>query len=503
MIATISQLLATINPEKYYDYGGDKSKLDKFKKLIKEKGPYNAVIETLDKGGTVNSKPLDSHLLTYDSSSETLEPVYFFILDLMGDFGLETEKLIDNFTPSPGSGYFSELGTRATAMQQQGTKLLGDINTVLRSVLNIIYDLKDFRLRLQQYDSFNNKNKSTKNAAVLALKQIWLDKVDINKGNSSIKAMSLGQAGFQTLLDAFLFVGNEKDVDNVDLNERVKRILRPRIMEFNDWLKTSEKELRKRYELEKTYLKSQVNALKLYIRWAKPYLQAASKLEMGEAGREPALVKTFNTIVLELTLLGKKKINVHNQVIAGTLPKDVEKIKKRDYYSCVLVKFTFRGIPQLVGQQRHYVFGGRADVEFSAYALNQDELDKLDELLDESDLTDALTLIEDTTTESLGQLEDEINEFLDETPDESGSSGPSDTSNPFVALVGGYNKPRTPGSKSEKKEKKSSGKKKVTVGQDNFAEKEYLRPLAAEGAVDNAFKFFDIYKKAHDMASYT
>lgn len=501
MVATIAQLIGKINPKLYASNG--KELLKEYKspdKIPAEKVKAKAITYLESKGFIkfTDAGQEASHTLNYDSSSETLEPVYFFILDLMNDFGLNTEKLIDNFTSSPGSGHFSELGQRATIMQQQGTKLLGDINTVMRSVLNIIYDLKDFKIRLQQYDSLKNKNAGMKNAAVLALKQIWLDKVDINKGNSSVKAMALGQAGFQTLLDAFLFVGNEKDVDNVDLNERVKRILRPRIMEFNDWLKTSEKELRKRYELEKTYLKSQVNSLKLYIRWAKPYLRAASQLEMGESGREPALVKTFNTILLELTLLGKKKIKIHDEVVAGTLPKDVERIKTRDYYSCTLVNFRFRGIPQRVSQQSHYAFGGRADISFSAYALSGDELDKLNELLDESDLSDALKLIEGTTTESLGQLEGEINEFLNETPDEE-SSMPSDTSNPFVALVGGYNeKPK----KSEKKEKKSD-KKKVTVGSDNFAEKEYLRPLAAEGAIESTFKFFDIYKKAHGMASYT
>ena len=87
--------------------------------------------------------------LVYDSSSETLEPLYFFIVDLMGDFGLKPEKLVDNFSSTPGSGHFAELGQRGTIMQQQAGKIMGDVNTVLRSVLNIVYDLKDFRIRLQ------------------------------------------------------------------------------------------------------------------------------------------------------------------------------------------------------------------------------------------------------------------------------------------------------------------------------------------------------------------
>ena len=128
----------------------------------------------------------------------------------MNDFGLKTEKIIDNFTSSPGSGHFGELGQRATIMQQQGAKILADINAVLRSVLNLIYDLKDFKMRLSQYGGLKSKDKLIRDAAILSLKQIWMDKVDIQKGNSSIKSMALGQAGFITLIDAFLSVADEK-----------------------------------------------------------------------------------------------------------------------------------------------------------------------------------------------------------------------------------------------------------------------------------------------------
>jgi len=472
--------------------------VDGVSEIIEEKVPYyNSLIK--------KGKKIPEHKLFYDSSSETLEPVYFFILDMLNEFGLETEKLIDNFTSSPGSGHFAELGQRATIMQQQGTKLLGDINTVLRSVLNIIYDLKDFRLRLQQYDELKGKSKE---AALLSLKQLWLDKVDITKQNSSIKAMALGQAGFQTLMDAFLVVNDESLKDEkgqeIDLNERVKRILRARIMEFNHWLVQSEAELRKRYNLEKTYLRSQVNALKLYSRWAKPYLKAAQDLEAGERGREPALVKAFNTILLEMTLLAKRKIKAQEEAKAGNLPNDFQKLKTKDYYLCVLVSFRFRGIPQRASaQQSHYVFGGRAEVSFKAYALNEDELKMIDEELEESDMNDALKLIEGTTTESLEQLQGEIDFFLDEKDVEetiSTEKKEEESSNPFKALIGGYNKSEE--KSKDKKEGDSKKKEKTVLRAESWAEKEYIRKFAEGQAKGTAFTLFDVYKKAHGMASF-
>jgi hypothetical protein len=502
MVATLPQIIGKINPLLYAENG--KALLKKYgsaDRIPAEEVKPQAVkysfkndFFNLDKNGTEAS-----HTLGYDSTSETLEPIYFFILDLMNDYGLAPQKYIDNFSSSPGSGHFGELGQRATIMQQQAAKLMGDVNTVLRSILNIIYDLKEFRIRLQSYDDLKTDNKES---AILSLKQIWMDKVDITKGNSSIKAMGLGQAGFATLIDAFLAVKDTKDVDKLDLNDRVKRILRPRVHEFYTWLEQSESELRKRYELEKTYLRSQANSLKLYSRWAKPYLRAAQELESKDMGREAALVRTFNTIVLELTLLGKTKVDVEAAALQGDLPRELKKMKtKRDYHSCILVEFRFRGIPQRMGgQQAHYTFGGRTEATFMSYALNDDELAKIDEVLEDSDLGDVLKLAEGATTESLDQLKGEIDFFLEEPSPEEAKGKPKDTSNPFFALVGKYNE-----KEPKPKEAKVSEEKKppIILKPDTFIEKTQIRALAAHNASETAFSLFDVYKKAHGMVSYT
>ncbi len=511
MVATIQQIIGKINP-KLYAKNGDEllkkygspdkipaEKVDPQALRYSEEGGNFKLDEKYDRNEKNREKEA-FHTIVYDSSSETLEPIYFYIIDLLNTMGLSPKKYVDNFSSTPGSGHFAELGQRATIMQQQATKILGDVNTVLRSVLNIIYDLKEFKIRLQHYKGLQSKKSEEQDAATLSLKQIWMDKVDIGKGNSSIKAMALGQAGYQTLIDAFLIAKTEKDVDKIDLNDRVKRILKPRIQEFNIWAKESERELKKRYELEKTYLKSQVNSLKLYARWVKPYLQAAQDLESKEIDREPALVKTFNTILLELTILGKEKLKAHDEAIKGTLPSEFssekfQKTLKRDFYSCVMVDFKFRGIPQRVSQQAHYTFGGRAEATFSAYALNEDELKKLDEEMGKSEINDVLSLIEGATTESLGTLQEEINSFLEEKSEE---EKPKDTSNPFFAMFGKYNE-----AGKEKEKKKEEKAKKVVVMPDTWIEANQIRPVAAFNAKETIFTIFDTYKKAHNMASFT
>ena len=489
-MATIAQIITAINPDLYLKVSENKEiakkELKEFKELIKNEGILNAAEKAKPKSDA-------EHKLVYESYAESLEPVYYFILDLMEDFRLAPEKIIDNFSPTPGSTQFSELGTRATAMQQHASKVMGDVNNVLRSVLNIIYDLKDFRLRLQSYDDLKSPDKDKKDAAMLSLKQIWMDKVDINKGNSSIKAMSLGgQAQFVTLIDAFLAVKDVKDITHgkIDLNERVKRILIPRIQEFNYWVEQSEKELRKRYELEKNYLKSQVNSLKLYSRWAKPYLMAAQQLEQ-KFSKNAALVKSFNRTLLELTLLGKAEAAPEKEIL-----KEVKK-PSRKYYSCILVDFLFSAVP-VQGK-----FIGKAQVTFRAYALNEDELKKFKQEVDKSDMSDVLRLVEGITEGSLKELQDDINFFLEEKEETlpGKKAAISDESNPFFALLGIYKKEAK--SKTKKEPGKEKEEEEIIIKPDSWIEKTHYRTAAVKSATEIAFNLFDIYKKAHGMPSYT
>lgn len=484
-IEDISKIITTINPDRYFN--GTPNELREFKNLKKEKGFWEAV-------GKADSKAAEEHKLVYDSSSETLEPVYFWILDMMTNTIGKPEKLIDNFTSSPGSGHFSELMGKATHMQEQAMKIMQTNGVLIKSIVNIIYDLKEFEIRLSQYKAANSKDKNEAEAGLLALKQIWMDNVDIKRGAGSINALASGNLNFVTLRDAFMVAKSLEEVKDMDLNDRVKRILEPRLLEFLKWRDLSEKELKKRYEIEKTYLKNQLASLKLYTRWAKPYLRAAAELEQKELKRAADVVTAFNTIRLELTLLSKKAFDFIDAVFNKKLPDAFRKVKlKRPYYSCVLIDFYFRGIPQKAGQ--HYVFGGRVEATFRAYALNEDEIEMLNKKLDESDVNDALKLATGMTEDSLKELQEDIDYFLKSEEDREKENKKEEKKggenvNPFAALFG------MTGKKPAKEEKE-----KITeIKPDSYVEK-LVRNLAETTARDNCFTVYDIYKKSHDMAS--
>lgn len=480
MVTDVAKTIAIIQP-KYSENPSEIMELiknEEIKKAIEKAKP----------------SPIWEHSITYDSGSEQLEPVYFWILDFMTDLGFAVDKIVDNFVTTPGGGYFAEIGTRATKMQEEGMKILASIYPLIKTIINLLYDLKEFEIRLKQYDLANSKNSKEAESGILGLKQIWLDKVDAQKGYGSINMMARSpEIGFVTLRDAFMIARKPEDVDRMDINDRVKRVLRPRVSEFLEWKDRSEAELRKRFEIEKSYLKSEVGALKLYTRWAKPYLKAAEQLmQAGKKLTEPALVNAFNTILLELCLLGKKEIKVKEEAEAKMLPYTFRELKlPRKFYSCVLIDFTFRGIPQRVSQAGHYAFGGRVEVSFKAFVLNEDELKVLEKQLEKQDFADAMKIVEVTTEESLKQLAEDLDHFLKGAEEEK-----KEEKSLFEYLFTGAKK------KEKKKEEKKE--KEIELGKikkDSF-EESIVRTYAEQQAAALCFKIYDIYKKSHGMASF-
>lgn len=518
----IHNLIATISPETYCDPGV----INEVRKLTFEKGYSEAskkakIIKSKElplysyddaKSDALNlwglKSPIEQHSLTYDSPAEGIEPVYFWIFDFLKGPYKKIEKLVDNFQSSPGSGHFSELQGKATQMQQEVGRTMGNINTVIKSILNLIYDLKEFKLKLAPYREYKKATgPQDKFNKLLALKQVWLDNVDLRKGRGSINALSSGELDFVTLRDAFMASENIEQIKKLDLNERVKRILIQRAEEFFRWIEESEKSLEQRYRLEKNYLKSQHNSLKLYSRWVRPYLVAAQKLQKNVegSGLDAQLVTAFNSTLFELVLLATSDYDLADDVRDGLLPDTFKNVKTREYKKVLIVELDFRSIPQRVSQRGDWAFGGKVDIKFTSYALNNEELDILKKELGKDDLNLVMQLIEGATKESLDLIEKDIDEILNE--DEEGNKKPkeekkkeeykSEDTNPFSALF----KPLFDSFKPKSKEAPKTKDPSKGILPDTEYEK-VARSQAAIGARETCFTVFDVYKKSHGMASH-
>ena len=226
--------------------------------------------------------------------------------------------------------------------------------------------------------------------------------------------------------------------------------------------------------------------MRLYARWVKPYFRAVRDL-MQTAPRNAGLVNAFNTALFELVLIAKGRYDFKRDITAGELPKAFAKMKLRNYHPITMVEFKFRSATDRIQQQGGYGFRGKADVTFTSFALNDDELQVLREQIEEDDFGDVYKMIEGATDESLGYLKDDLDLLLGEKEEEKEES---EDVNPFSALFSGFW-----GGKGEGKDL-SKG-----IRPDNGYEK-VLRSQAILNARYGCRKLYDSYKKAHGMQAF-
>jgi hypothetical protein len=444
----------------------------------------------------LKENPVCAYHLGYDSLGEGIEPIYFWTLDYMRDtepngLGLEVVKTAEEFEASVSSGYFGDIGTRASVMQDRAMKILATINTVVRSMINLIYDLKEFEIRLQSYDDLHSTNPEKRKAGRLALKGVWMDQVDIKKGRGSINALATGQLDFITLRDAFIVVDSLKEIDKLDLNKRVKNILYRKLEEYLAWEEMSEKELRKRFSIEQAYLKTQVDSVRLYTRWLKPYLKAAHKLGMKEFNT-PDIVAAFSNLQMELQLIGKKEIKPESINEAFRRAK-----LKRKVYSCLEITFNFRVVPQGLRTERgtQYIESGRTDMIFKGFVFDENEL----KLIEEQEVMEDFELLENLTNVSLTELQEDLDKYLrkPEVKEEKKASviqTLGETFGVFKNVKKGFEDVFGPlkGIRKEFYLKKEGS---------SFVIKE-IKKSAEEEAKKISYIAYDVYKKAHGMVTW-
>jgi len=178
---------------------------------------------------------------------------------------------------------------------------------------------------------------------------------------------------------------------------------------------------------------------------------------------------------------------------------------KRDYNQCIVIGLKYRGhVSQRVTQKGDMGFGmgGRIDMTFDAYALNEEEYKLVRKELDKSDVDESMNFSVDVAGDALADLKEDLDYFL-KSDDEKAKENAKDKKekgenldiNPFGALFGLFKG----GAEKVKGEKKEiEGVKDIKA--DNYVER-VVRAEAAESAGGSLHTVYDIYKKAHGMAS--
>jgi len=222
----------------------------------------------------------------------------------------------------------------------------------------------------------------------------------------------------------------------------------------------------------------------------KPYLKAAEQLRQKGFENHEALVNAFSTTMFELQLFGKQSVGSHN--------------KKRDYYKIMIIGFVFRGhVSQRVTQKGDYGFGmgGKVDMTFDAYTLNEEELKAAQKMVADANVEESLQFSMNVAEEALKELKEDLDYFLMSAEDKEKVKFESTKKkkesldiNPFAALFNLHKK------EDKKKKDENVVLDPKEIKEDNFVERK-LRAKAAADASSALHSAYDIYKKAHRMAS--
>jgi hypothetical protein len=296
----------------------------------------------------------------------------------------------------------------------------------------------------------------------------------------------------------------------MDLTDVVRRILAPRTKEFIDWMYISDKELRKRRDIEKAYLKAQNSALKAYAKWARPYLIGTNKLipaeytelleEHKELGLGSASIPTpFHAMWFYLELIGQKAAKIELTRPPVGVYKELELEDKANTPLTIIdVRFAFRGSPQQsVGArgERGMAFTGRTFIRFTGYVM----LNKHWNMLLDTQDDEVLNYIDVMTKETLDAMADDLKKYLEEAPEP--ETKPAKTI--FDLPLSQFVKPIFGSLKKFNEQAKAIYKHmpKGSMSSNEAWKLARLKLVAQEKAKKDSQSLFDKYRKANKMLS--
>ena len=366
--------------------------------------------------------PIERHTIVYDSMEESLERIYFFILDWCENLdGWQVTKIADNSAASPGSGLFGEMTRRKMQAQDEWRRLQAAAQALIRSIVGQLAELRLHRRALDLLRDYESGADYERKAALLALKQIWLDRIN-----------ATGNAKYQLNPDDLgTFLGTQSSRED-SLSDDWRSVLRHhRLQEFQQWLGHAEQELRMPYNLARNQLRQDVETLKLYARWAAPYLRQTRDLEQN-LPNEAALATVFDSAMSELVLLAQGTFPLEERVQRGELPQMFLRTTNRIAKPVVVVEFNLRMAPKAV-ERGSFVYRGRAKISLSSYALTDEELTILIKEIARDELRDLIGAVEGRMAENVDGVLSAINEALGDEDKQPKTPNENET-NPFTAL---------------------------------------------------------------------
>ena len=380
-----------------------KSEINKFADVEKAEIVRGKMLET------GYPKSLVRNHLVFETTNEPIEDAYYFQRDMIRtDFHFENfYKLVDVFAASEQSSMWGVSEQRLGLQQDKVSQYLKGISEMIKALFQIVRELRIIDERLSYYYDIENDT-PTSLSSEITLKGVWIDQVEGGSKNPASVYGLANTVGFATLPDLF-FRTQVKDlskldeqIHKIDVNEKVKEVLKRKLRQFYEWKRRTFKELQQRRRFTLKYLRQHYDTIKLYISWIKPYLRNIEKLQLDRRKMDSVdMVSSFEGAMSEVEFLATKAMASVN--------------------SCLLLNFIFRTRPTLAyhaeGYQRGPLHLGRVEITFRAYAWDDQQVANFIKMTEEENMQ-MLTTIDRSLEEAMNALGDELFKYLEEAGEE-------------------------------------------------------------------------------------
>jgi len=444
--------------------------------------------------------PLNRYFVWYESPHESIEPIYFFCLNQLAEWGFpKVFKITDIFTAAEHSSFWGAATARLGLAADKVSQYMATIGQFIRKDLfQLVRDIRWIDERIKYHEDARKGNVS----AEITLKGIWTDLVDgvVQGQRVSPNIFQLAtQLQYTTLPDWFFQIHPQKTeeiddrINKVETTRVVKDLLRRKLEQYLVWREENYKELKQRRQFEVKYLRQNYNVIRMYVTWLKPYLRQIERLSADVSKLSSAdLVAAFEGSLVEIEVLGVK------------IPEGNSK-----YYTCILETFFYRARPSMPytaetpGYHRGPIHVGQARISWRAYSWTMDQIQNFIRMKEKEDL-ELLKNIDASIKQTLDAIGDDLEEYLKQAGEEFGlkeeeTKEPPKPSvfEPFEAVGKGFKD--LFGSFVPLSIKKPAVKKPTKADLAKWANEE---KKAGKEARSLLFKNYKIFKKAHKMLTW-
>ena len=349
-------------------------------------------------------QPIKRFWLASEAPNNNPETTFnWFHHNLTVEMSMEVTKIIDAYASSEGSSFFGMMQQRLSIQQGNVSGYLKGISEMVKGLFQIVREIRILNDRLQYYlDTFKQNEKTV--SSEIVLRGLWVDQVEGGTKNpGSVYGLS-SQVGFTILPDIFFRLkckdssDVDRAVDELQLNEKIKEILRRKLRQYYEWKERSFSELDTRRKFMLKYLRQHYETIRLYISWIKPYLRYVNRMQQSEKLENKSdMIKSFEGAYLEIEFLGKRKTGKYNIV--------------------VIINLQNRTRPETIIHQPHDysqkgpLHVGRTNIRIRSYVWTDDQVKNYVKFRQEEDIA-LLSSIDDSIQEALNSLGDELQIYL-------------------------------------------------------------------------------------------